>query len=114
MPVLYSKYINFNQTISKLILFLICLFDLQFSRNIPTSKIIAFLKHIFQSLNVKFCKSFVNKYCRDSKQCLEDVTHWNSTRKYQNDNILYIVDEDVKTLFPSVRKLLVKKAFSFG
>ena len=34
-------------------------------------------------------------------------------KKYQNDNILYIVAGDVKALYPSVPKLLVKKALTF-
>ena len=41
---------------------------LQFAGNI------LFLEHIFQSVSVKFCKSFVNKYRQDNKQYLEDVT----------------------------------------
>ena len=78
---------------------------LQSAGNIP-----AFIERIFQSVSVKFCRSFVNEYCRNSKQYLEDITNWKATRKYQNENILYIVAGDVKALYPGVPRLLVKKA----
>ena len=86
---------------------------LQSAGNITTSKITAFLEHIFQSVSVKFCKSFVNEYCRDSKQYLKDIAYWKTTKKYQNNNILYIVAGDVKALYLSIPKLLVKKALTF-
>ena len=93
----------------------ISIFDIsvQSAGNISTSKITALLEHIFQSVSVKFCKSFVNEYCRDSKQYFEDITYWKATKKYQNDIILYIAAGDVKALYPNVPRLLVKKALTF-
>ena len=77
---------------------------------------ICYWKSYWKPMNWKsgLCKSFVNEYCHDSKQYLEDITYWKATKKYQNDNILYIVAGDVKALYPSVpRLLLVKKALTF-
>ena len=75
---------------------------LQLAGNITTSKITAFLEHIFQRISIKFCQFKINEYYRDSKQYLHEVAERKTTVDHNsnNDN-LYIVAGDVKALYPT-------------
>ena len=87
---------------------------LQSAGNITTSKITAFLEHIFQPISIKFCQFKINEYCRDSKQYLHEVAEWKTTvdNNSNNDN-LYIVAGDVKALYPTISRSLVEKALTY-
>ena len=87
---------------------------LQSAGNITTSKIMAFLEHIFQPISIRFCQFKINEYCRDSKQYLHAVAEWKTTvdNNTNNDN-LCIVACDVKALYPTISRSLVEKALTY-
>ena len=83
---------------------------LQSAGNITTSKITALLEYIFQPINVKFCSSKHDEYCRDSKHYLLNLVNWKNNAELDlNENNLYIVVGNVKSLYPSIPRSLVKK-----
>ena len=47
---------------------------LQSAVHIMTSRFAAFLEGLLQPVRVKFCKSTINKFCKDSKHCLQDMS----------------------------------------
>jgi len=82
---------------------------LQSAGDITTSKIIALLEHILQPISVKFCSTEVDKYCRDSKQYLQEPDAWKANYSDTIIDDLYIVAGDVKALYPTVSRQLVKR-----
>ena len=105
--------------ISPNILHTISVFDipirlLQSAGNITTSKITAFLESIFQPISVEFCKAEFDEYCRDSKQYLLDVDDWKKNNTNVDNRNLYIVAADVKSLYPSISRSIVKEALAFA
>ena len=97
--------------LSNVLVFDIPICVLQSAGNITTSKITAFLEHIFQPISIKFCQFKINEYCRDSKQYLHRVAKWKTTVDH-NDN-LYIVAGDVKALYPTISRSLVEKVLTY-
>ena len=88
---------------------------LQSAGNITTSKITAFLEDIYKPISIKFCKSGINEYCRDSKQYLQNLVEWTNTSPYDSkSDTLYIVAGDVKALYPSVKRSSVRNALQFA
>jgi len=88
---------------------------LQLAEDITTSNITALLEHIFQPISVKFCNTEVDEYCRDSIQYLQELDAWKA--KYSDKIIeddLYIVAGDVKALYPTLFRQLVKNALNFA
>jgi len=49
---------------------------LQSAGNISTSRIIAFLEVKLKRISTEFCKSCPDEFCRDSRQCIEDLPNW--------------------------------------
>ena len=88
---------------------------LQSAGNITTSKITALLEYFFQPIRIKFCSSKLDEYCRDSKLYLLNLVNWKNNAELDlNDNNLYIVAGDVKSLYPSIPRSLVEKALTFA
>ena len=86
---------------------------LQSAGNITTSRVTAFLEHILQPVSINYCKSEVNEYCRDSKQYLQELCLCKRTLNQNTDHI-YIAAGDVKALYPSVPRNIIKQATTFA
>ena len=49
---------------------------LQYADHLTTSRFTTFLEHLLQPVDVEFCKSTVNEFCKDSKHYLLDLCEW--------------------------------------
>ena len=89
---------------------------LQSAGNITTSRVTAFLEHILQPISVNFCQTYFNEYCRDSKQYLENLEQWKTSKlhNYSTTKQLFIVAGDVKALYPSISRSLALDAIRYA
>jgi len=90
---------------------------LQSAGNITNSRVTAFLEHILKPISIRFCQTFFNEYCRDSKQYLMDLAQrkTNFLERHPNTGqFLYIVAGDVKALYPSIARTLALIAIRYA
>ena len=82
---------------------------LQSAGNIATSRVTAFIESVLNPISKKYCSMSVDEFCKDSKSYLELLSNWKS--KYPGNceqRELYIVAADVQSLYPSVKRCLVR------
>ena len=112
----FLKHTNLTLIDCRIFLFLIFLTRLlQSAGNITTSKITALLEYIFQPISVQFCSSKLDEYCRDSQHFLLNLVNWKNNAELDlNENNLYIVAGDGKSLYPSIPRSLIEKTLTFA
>ena len=67
------------------------------------------LNEIISPISVAYCKKQVREYCKDSSEYMQELMVWKDSN---NNNNCCIIAADVKSLYPSLNRDLVKTAMN--
>ena len=68
------------------------------------------LNEILGPISIKYCRSGVNEYCKDSSSYLEELNKWKT--RSPNNAKSHLVAADVQKLYPSLNRGLVESALN--
>ena len=71
------------------------------------SRITTMLQNLIKNIAIKYCKTEINEYCKDSDQYLEELFSW---KKNEIKEEINIITADVKNLYPSLKRILIKNS----
>ena len=72
-------------------------------------RITAFLEEILGPISIKYCQTGINEYCKDSSNYTNKLFHWkNIVKENEREQNYKLVAADVKALYPSVPRNLIK------
>ena len=69
------------------------------------SRTTAMLQYIIKDLAIAYCSKEIDEYCRDSSHYLETLHKWKQSK---HEEPIQIVTADVKNLYPSLQRNLIK------
>ena len=73
------------------------------------SRITAMINVVLNPISVAYCKTVTNEYCKDSASYMEHLMAWKDGDKHLTKKC-FIVAADVKSLYPSLNRDLIKTA----
>ncbi|MEC8568507.1 MAG: hypothetical protein VXY56_09560, partial [Pseudomonadota bacterium] len=79
---------------------------LQSAGNITTTRVTTFIENLLNPISKDFCRYKINEYCKDSKSYLETLDDWK--KDYNGNEELFIVAADVQSMYPSVKRRIVR------
>ena len=79
---------------------------LQSAGNITTTRATTFIENLLNPISKDFCNYKINEYCKDSKSYLETLDKWK--KDYNGKEELFIVAADVQSMYPSVKREIVR------
>lgn len=83
----------------------------QATGNAYLSRITSFIEEILKPISVRYCKTKVNEYCKDSQHYLKELMKWKNEDDGKNTSTNYkIIAVDVKALYPSIPRNLLEIA----
>ena len=71
------------------------------------SRITTMLQNLIKNIAINYCKTEINEYCKDSDQYLEELFSW---KKNEIKEEINIITADVKNLYPSLKRILIKNS----
>ena len=71
------------------------------------SRITTMLQNLLKNVAINYCKTGINEYCKDSDQYLEELFNW---KKNEIKEEINIITADVKNLYPSLKRVLIKNS----
>ena len=65
------------------------------------------LQNLIKNTAINYCKTEINEYCKDSEQYLNELFNW---KKNEIKEEINIITADVKNLYPSLKRNLIKNS----
>ena len=71
------------------------------------SRITSMLRNLIKNFAINYCKTEINEYCKESDQYLKELFSWKTNEIKEEINI---ITADVKNLYPSLKRILIKNS----